>query len=199
MESEDSIILLFKTKRKDIGDHMKINGIGTVKKEDAMSILTKEGREAVKTGDITLEELGQMYKLEQVKKESTIGNLENTFRESYKWIPDELKDQLAPKQLGKLADQFCMCYRAGKNASKKSKQMKYYIIDKYERNARGELKKYTFEEVKNFFKPSEEGSDDYPNLLEKWNDVQDLFDLRDFLEFEADGMEVHYEIISEED
>lgn len=45
MESEDSIILLFKTKRKDIGDHMKINGIGTVKKEDAMSILTKEGRE----------------------------------------------------------------------------------------------------------------------------------------------------------
>lgn len=97
---------------------MKINGIGTVKKEDAMSILTKEGREAVKTGDITLEELGQMYKLEQVKKASTIGNHENTFRESYKWIPDELKEQLTPEQLGKLVDSFYECYGAGKNAQK---------------------------------------------------------------------------------
>lgn len=37
---------------------MKIKGIGTIRKEDAMSILTREGRKAVKSGDITLEELG---------------------------------------------------------------------------------------------------------------------------------------------
>ena len=46
---------------------MKIKGIGTISKKEAMSILTREGREAVKNGDITTQELGEMYKLEQVK------------------------------------------------------------------------------------------------------------------------------------
>jgi hypothetical protein len=95
---------------------MKIKGIGVVKKQDAMSILTREGREAVKSGDITLEELGDMYKLEMVKRSSKIGQNSDTFRESYKWIPDDLKEELAPEQLGKLVDQFCNCYLAGKNA-----------------------------------------------------------------------------------
>ena len=95
---------------------MKIAGIGNVKKEDAMSILTREGREAVKAGDITTEELGKMYKLEQVKKASKIGSMEDTFHVSYKWIPDDLKEQLTPEQLGKLADAFYECYGAGKNA-----------------------------------------------------------------------------------
>ncbi len=95
---------------------MRIAGIGTVKKEDAMSILTREGREAVKTGDITLEELGEMYKLEQVKKASTIGSMGDTFQASYKWIPDDLKKQLTPEQIGKLVDSFYECYGAGKNA-----------------------------------------------------------------------------------
>ena len=45
---------------------MRINGIGMVRKDEALKILTREGREAVKSGEITLEELGQMYKLEQV-------------------------------------------------------------------------------------------------------------------------------------
>lgn len=47
---------------------MKIKGIGNIKKEKAMDILTREGREAVKSGEITLGELGEMYKLEQIKK-----------------------------------------------------------------------------------------------------------------------------------
>lgn len=95
---------------------MKITGIGVVKKEDAMSILTREGREAVKAGEITTEELGQMYKLEMVKKASKIGNNGDTFLESYKWIPEDLKEQLTPEQLGKLVDSFYECYGAGKNA-----------------------------------------------------------------------------------
>lgn len=95
---------------------MRIKGIGVVKKEDAMSILTKEGKEAVKSGEITLEELGEMYKLEQIKKASKIGNFGDTFRESYKWIPEDLKEKLTPEQLGKLVDQFYECYGAGKNA-----------------------------------------------------------------------------------
>lgn len=95
---------------------MKIKGIGVVKKEDAMSILTREGREAVKSGDITLEELGEMYKLEMVKRSSKIGRNRDTFRESYKWIPDDLKEELTPEQLGRLVDSFYECCGAGKNA-----------------------------------------------------------------------------------
>lgn len=95
---------------------MKIKGIGTIKKDDAMSILTREGREAVKSGDITLKELGEMYKLEMVKRSSKIGRNSDTFRESYKWIPEELKEELTPEQLGKLVDSFYECYGAGKNA-----------------------------------------------------------------------------------
>lgn len=95
---------------------MKIKGIGVVKKQDAMSILTREGREAVKSGDITLEELGEMYKLEMVKRSSKIGRNSDTFRESYKWIPNDLKEQLTPEQLGNLVDSFYECYGAGKNA-----------------------------------------------------------------------------------
>lgn len=95
---------------------MKINGIGTIRKEDAMSILTREGKKAVKTGLITTEELGQMYKLRQIEKASKIGSMGDTFRESYKWIPEELKEELASEQLGKLVDSFYECYGAGKNA-----------------------------------------------------------------------------------
>lgn len=76
---------------------MKIIGIGTIKKDDAMSILTREGREAVKAGEITTEELGDMYKLEMVKKASKIGRNSDTFRESYKWIPEELREELTPE------------------------------------------------------------------------------------------------------
>lgn len=73
---------------------MKIEGIGVISKNKAMSILTKEGRKAVKAGKITIDELGEMYKLEIVKKNSKVGNMGDTFRESYKWIPEELKKQL---------------------------------------------------------------------------------------------------------
>lgn len=52
---------------------MYIHGVGSVKKQDAMSILTEEGRQAVEGGEITLEELGQMYKFELVKRSSKIG------------------------------------------------------------------------------------------------------------------------------
>lgn len=95
---------------------MKIKGIGVVKKQDAMSILTREGRKAVKSGDITLEELGDMYKLEMVERASKIGRYGDTFRASYKWIPDDLKEELTLEQLGRLVDAFHECYRAGKNA-----------------------------------------------------------------------------------
>lgn len=95
---------------------MYIQGVGNIKKQDAMSILTKEGRQAVEGGEITLEELGQMYKLELVKRSSKIGRFSDTFLESYKWIPEDLRIQLAPNQLAALVDSFHECYGAGKNA-----------------------------------------------------------------------------------
>lgn len=94
---------------------MRINGIGMVRKDEALKILTREGREAVKSGEITLEELGQMYKLEQVKKSSKIGRCGDTFLVNYDRIPDDLKDQLTPDQLGRLTDAFYECYGEGKN------------------------------------------------------------------------------------
>lgn len=95
---------------------MRVKGIGTISKVKAMEILTREGRESVKSGDITLEELGEMYKLEMVKRSSKIGCNSDTFRESYKWIPEDLKEELTPEQLGNLVDSFYECYGAGKNA-----------------------------------------------------------------------------------
>lgn len=95
---------------------MKINGIGTVKKEDAMSILTRAGKEAVKAGEITLEELGEMYKLELIKKASKIGKYGDTFSENYKRIPQEVIDKLSPEEIAMLVDSFYSCYSDGKNA-----------------------------------------------------------------------------------
>ena len=94
---------------------MYIKGIGKVKKEDVMSILTTDGKEVVNNGDISIEELEEMYKLEQVKTLSQIGSMLDTFQESYKWIPDELKVELRPDQLAELTDQFYHCYSAGKS------------------------------------------------------------------------------------
>ena len=97
---------------------MKIKGIGTIRKEKAMEILTREGKEAVESGEITPEELGEMYKLEQVKKASRIGNNPDTFRASYNWIPDDMKEELTPDQLGRLTDRLYECYGAGKKNAK---------------------------------------------------------------------------------
>ena len=94
---------------------MYIKGIGVIKKEKAMSSLTSEGKHAVKSGDITTNELGEIYKLEMVKRLSKIGRNGSTFSSCYKWIPDELKDELSPENLAKLTDCFYNCYSAGKN------------------------------------------------------------------------------------
>ena len=96
---------------------MKINGIGIVSKEKAMSILTRDGKESVKSGEITTEELGAMYKLQQVKNACSIGRYADTFRANYSRIPDSLKEKLTPEELAELVEAFYKCYGDGKNAS----------------------------------------------------------------------------------
>ena len=49
--------------------------------------------------------------------------------------------------------------------------MKCHIIDLDQRNVREELKEYTFEQAKDFFKPSDESAADSPELLEKWESI----------------------------
>lgn len=66
--------------------------------------------------------------------------------------------------------------------------MKYHIINKNDRNVYRELKEYTFEELKNHFKPNEELDD----CIEKWENINDMFDLIWYLEWEAYGDEVEY-------
>ncbi len=93
---------------------MRIKGIGIIKKEEAMNILTSHGKEMVRSGDITTEELGEMYKLEMVKRASSIGSMADTFQASYKWIPKNLKEELSPEDLAALTDAFYRAYSAGK-------------------------------------------------------------------------------------
>lgn len=95
---------------------MRINGIGVVSKKEAMSILTKEGREALRKGMFTAEEIGAMYKLEQVKKACKIGKYHDTFAANYSRIPDGLKEKLTPQELAELTVAFYKCYGDGKNA-----------------------------------------------------------------------------------
>lgn len=95
---------------------MKIQGIGVISKTEVMQILTKEGRESVKSGDITAQELGEMYKLEQVKKACKIGKYHDTFAANYSRIPDGLKEKLTPEELAELTMAFYKCYGDGKNA-----------------------------------------------------------------------------------
>lgn len=69
--------------------------------------------------------------------------------------------------------------------------MKYRMIEK-----RGDVntQEYTVEELKNYFSPFDTDgtqlvSDD---LLEDWTNIQNINDLEDYLEAEAEGMEVAY-------
>lgn len=68
---------------------------------------------------------------------------------------------------------------------------KFHIIDLDHRDAREELKEYTLQELKKYFEPN---ADDLPRHHEKWEEVEDIDDLREYLDFEADGMRQHYKI-----
>lgn len=74
------------------------------------------------------------------------------------------------------------------------KPVLYYIIDKRDRNAESEVEAYTFEELKACFQPPE----DFPEeLIEEWEEVAGLYDLKEFLKHEAGGMEQPYEFETE--
>ena len=93
---------------------MTIKGIGRVSKKEAMEILTRDGREAVKSGEISTEDLAVMYKLEIVKRSSKIGNMPSAFNASYNRVPEQIKD-LAPEQIAAVVDALHQAYNDGKS------------------------------------------------------------------------------------
>lgn len=99
---------------------MKINGIGVINKKTAIKELgldrDREGREALRNGEFTDEEIAGMYKLQKVKEACIIGSCGDTFRVNYGRIPDSLKEKLTPEELAELTEAFYKCYGDGKNA-----------------------------------------------------------------------------------
>lgn len=99
---------------------MKIEGIGNVNKKTMVKELglgrDKEGREALKNGEFTAEEIAGMYKLQKVREACKIGSCGDTFRANYSRIPDSLKEKLSPQELAELTEAFYKCYGDGKNA-----------------------------------------------------------------------------------
>ena len=97
---------------------MYIKGVGTVKKEEAMKFLTREGRNAVENGEITLEELGAVYKFELTKRASIIGSCQDTFNACYNRVPKAVIDKLSPEDLELLRIYFS-CDMSLKKTAKK--------------------------------------------------------------------------------
>lgn len=93
---------------------MTIKGIGRVSKKEAMEILTREGREAVMDGEISVDDLAKMYKMEMVRRLSNIGKMEGAFDASYNRVPEQIKD-LAPEQIAAVVDALYQAYSDGKN------------------------------------------------------------------------------------
>lgn len=65
----------------------------------------------------------------------------------------------------------------------------YHIIDKRQRDTNAELIHYTFNELKDYFKPDisnyEEEEDIFNEMLASWEKIEDLFDLEDYLQKEC--------------
>lgn len=93
---------------------MKINGMGNVSKEEIKTILTREAINSIKSGDLTWEEAGEMYKLHLVRRASKIGSCGDTFNANYRRIPEEIADKLSPEEIAALVDAFYDCYGNGK-------------------------------------------------------------------------------------
>lgn len=76
------------------------------------------------------------------------------------------------------------------NESKIIDMKRYRMIDKRDRDTHEELKEYTLQELKEYFEPNKE---DFPELHKLWEQVKNLYDLKEYLKAEADGMKVPYE------
>ena len=96
-------------------DFFFVQGVGKVKLDDAMDILTREGKEAVKKNEISLAELGGMYKCRLVQNKAKCGSFEGTFNKCWMRIPASLKEYATVEDLATTVDTFNECYADGMN------------------------------------------------------------------------------------
>ena len=80
--------------------------------------------------------------------------------------------------------------RSGMEREKKD-NMKFYMIDTRVRNLYDQMKEYTIEELKEYFTINDGEISNVDRIAE----IKDIYDLVDFLEEEAEGMEIPYHFI----
>lgn len=82
-----------------------------------LSIFTNEIKTSVQSGDLSIKELSDMNKYQNIKKISKIGNFGETFRKNYQRIPETLFDKLSAKDMAELVDALYNAYCDGKSAA----------------------------------------------------------------------------------
>ena len=80
------------------------------------SIFTKEMTKSIKAGEMSVSDAVVMSKYQKVARLSKIGRFGDTFRASYKRIPEHITEKLSAEDLAELVDAFYQCYSDGKNA-----------------------------------------------------------------------------------
>ena len=79
------------------------------------SIFTAEMTKSIKSGEMSVSDAVAMSKYQKVVSLSKIGRFGDTFRASYKRIPEHLVEKLSAEELAELVDAFYQCYSDGKN------------------------------------------------------------------------------------
>lgn len=79
-----------------------------------LGIFTKDAKASVKSGDLTIRDLLDMNKYQQIKKLSKIGVFQGMFSANYDRIPDGIFEKLTAEELAGLVDAIYDAYSAGK-------------------------------------------------------------------------------------
>ena len=79
----------------------------------AIGVLTKEGRDSLAAGEISILEVLSVGKFEATRKLSKWGEFGNTFSILWAQIPDRAVDQLDTETLAQIADALKAAYDAG--------------------------------------------------------------------------------------
>lgn len=85
-------------------------------KLSALTILTREGINAILSGDVPIETALREKKIDEVKKLSKWGRYGDTFSANWRRIPTGIKDKLDAAELAELVDAIKAAYDAGRDA-----------------------------------------------------------------------------------
>lgn len=83
-----------------------------------LSLFTNEAKVSAQSGDLTIKELSDMSKYQNIKKISKIGEFGETFSQNFQRIPESIFDKLTAKDLADLVDALYDTYGEGKLAGR---------------------------------------------------------------------------------